>query len=292
MKLAQKIALTYFRARLNILSLVSRRRAAEKALEIFSTPFRKPKNKNPGIFESAEKLSFKLEGELVTGYRWNHAAPRCVLIVHGFESHSQNFDRYISTLVKAGLQVLAFDAPAHGQSSGKRIILPTYVAMLKHINENFGPIHGYLSHSFGGLALAHYLEKIPHDAGTRVVFIAPATETTSAIDTFFRVLQLDDKLRKEFDKLIFEKGGVWPSHYSVRRAMQHINATVLWFHDEDDDLTPIQDALLVKEDAHAHVEFVITRGLGHRRIYRENKVVKRSIDFLCGQEYSSSNKPV
>jgi hypothetical protein len=36
----------------------------------------------------------------------------------------------------------------------------------------------------------------------------------------------------------------------------------------------------VKEDNHPNIEFVITKGLGHRRIYRENKVVRRIVEFL------------
>ena len=109
--------------------------------------------------------------------------------------------------------------------------------------------------------------------------IAPATESTSAIDSFFRILQLGTDIRKEFDQLIYERSGVTPDHYSIRRAIKNIKARILWFHDEDDELTPIQDALKVKEDNHPNIEFVITKGLGHRKIYRENKVVKRSVEF-------------
>ncbi len=56
--------------------------------------------------------------------------------------------------------------------------------------------------------------------------------------------------------------------------MKNISARVLWFHDEDDELTPLHDALMIKQDNHSNVEFVITAGLGHRNIYRDNKVSK------------------
>jgi len=36
----------------------------------------------------------------------------------------------------------------------------------------------------------------------------------------------------------------------------------------------------VKEANYPNVEFVITKGLGHRRIYRDNKVVKAIVEFL------------
>jgi pimeloyl-ACP methyl ester carboxylesterase len=279
MKLAQKIAINYIRAKLNIIAVLSKKKAAEEALRIFSTPFRKSKKKTPPVFLKAENLSFELDGIRIRGYRWNSPAEKKILIIHGFESSSKSFDRYIMPLAKKGNEVIAFDAPAHGHSGGKQVNLLTYVKMLRHIYDTYGPFHGYLAHSFGGLAVTHFLENIPHDENVKLVLIAPATESTSAIDTFFKVLQLGTDIRKEFERLIFNKAGVKADHYSIRRAIKNVKAQILWFHDEDDELTPIEDALRVKEDDHQHIEFVITKGLGHRKIYRENMVVKRIVEF-------------
>lgn len=283
MKLAQKIAIGYIRTKLNILAIVSKQKAAESAMKIFSTPFRKSKKQLPPVFQKAETLSFKLDDNLIIGHRWNPGKEKKVLIVHGFESSSKNFDRYIMPLVKKGCEVFAFDAPAHGGSGGKQVNLLMYVKMLHQIHDLYGPFHGYLSHSFGGLAVTHFLETVRHDEKMRLVLIAPATESTSAIDSFFKILQLGTDIRKEFDQLIYDKSGVAPDHYSIRRAIKNIKARILWFHDEDDELTPIEDALRVKDENHTHIEFVITKGLGHRKIYRENIVVKRAVDF-CHQD--------
>ena len=279
MKLAQKIAISLIRAKLNIIAVISKPKAAEAAMKIFSTPFRKSKKKTPPVFRKAEKLTFTLGGNIIRGHRWNGGKGKKVLIVHGFESSSKNFDRYIMPLVKKDCEVLAFDAPAHGGSGGKQVNLLTYVQMLHEIHSRYGPFNGYLSHSFGGLAVTHFLETVPHDENVRLVLIAPATESTSAIDSFFRILRLGTDIRKEFDQLILQRSGVSPDHYSIRRAIKNIRAKILWFHDEEDELTPIDDALRVKEENHSHIEFVITKGLGHRKIYRENMVVKRVVDF-------------
>ncbi len=56
MKLAQKLAINYVRAKLNILALVSNRKAAKFAFKIFSTPARKNKKNTPAIFGKGEKL--------------------------------------------------------------------------------------------------------------------------------------------------------------------------------------------------------------------------------------------
>jgi pimeloyl-ACP methyl ester carboxylesterase len=285
MKLAQKIAINFIRAKLNIIAVISRQKAAKEALRIFSTPFRKSKKKTPPIFQKGEPLSFVLNGITIRGHRWNSSGETRILIVHGFESSSISFDRYILPLARKGCSVFAFDAPAHGRSEGNQVNLLMYVEMLHHIHDLYGPFTGFLAHSFGGLAVTHFLERISHDENVRLVLIAPATESTSAIDSFFKILQLGTDIRKEFEQLIFDKSGVTADHYSIRRAIRNIKARILWFHDEDDELTPIQDALRVKDDAHSNIEFVITRGLGHRKIYRENMVVKRIVEF-CEDGYS------
>ena len=71
-----------------------------------------------------------------------------------------------------------------------------------------------------------------------------------------------------------------PSWYSIKRALQNVKSQVLWFHDRDDDTTPITDVEAVRELNYRHVKFIITEGLGHRRIYRDNKVSRAITEFL------------
>ena len=279
-KLAQKISLRYYKAKFKLWSAVSKRKAAEKAFELFCTPQSRNKKELPKIFEQAENLHFKLGADNIKGWRWNKKAGRRVLILHGYESSVTNFARYVKLLIKKGYEVLAFDAPAHGRSGGKKINAPLYKKMIKEIHQHYGPVESYMAHSFGGLAVCLALEEMSHTSDYRLALIAPATETTTAIDTFFSFLQLDKLLRQEFDKIIIKKGGVSPVWYSIKRAMKHIKAKVLWVHDEDDNVTPIADVLKVKEENYPDIEFVFTKGLGHRRIYRDNKITQIIIDFL------------
>jgi pimeloyl-ACP methyl ester carboxylesterase len=289
MKLSQRLAIGYIRTKFKLLSSVSKKKAAEKAFDLFCTPQRRNVKPLPKIFEEAEKLHFKLEKNTVNGWRWNpvrpghpggHPAERKVLILHGYESSVTNFDRYIRPLIKKGYEVLAFDAPAHGRSGGKKISAPLYKRMIQEINKKYGPVQSYMAHSFGGLAVSLALEEISHTKDYRLVLIAPATETTTAINSFFKFLKLEPAVRTEFEKVIIKAGGVSSEWYSIRRAMKHIKAKVLWFQDEDDEVTPLSDVLKVKAENHPNIEFVITNGLGHRRIYRDNKVTKSIVDFL------------
>lgn len=280
MKLSHRLALSYIRTKFKLLSSLSKKKAAEKAFELFCTPRHRNKKPLTRIFEQADKLDLKIDNITVQGWRWNHSGGRKTLIIHGFESTVVNFDKYIKPLTTKGYEVMAFDAPAHGRSEGKQINAPLYKRTIQEINRRYGPVQSYMAHSFGGLAVCLALEEISHTADHRLVLIAPATETSSVIDSFFKFLQLDPALRPEFEKLIIKKGGAGSDWYSIRRAMKHIRAKVLWLHDEEDDTTPVRDMLKVRSENHANIEFVITKGLGHRRIYRDNKVARLIVDFL------------
>ena len=280
MKLSQRLALNYIRTKFKLLSTISKKKAAEKAFELFCTPQTRNRKKLPKIFETAEKLHFELDGVVVRGWRFNHPVNKKVMVIHGFESSGINFDHYIKPLMKKGYEVLVFDAPAHGKSGGKKINAPLYKRTIQEVYKRFGPVQSFMAHSFGGLAVSLALEEISHTADYRLVLIAPATETSTAIDTFFRFLQLDPAIRPEFEKIILTAGGVSSNWYSIKRAMKHIRAKVLWFHDEDDEVTPLSDVMKVKAENYPNIEFVITKGLGHRRIYRDNKVSKSVVEFL------------
>jgi len=280
MKLTQRLALSYIRTKFRVLSSVSTKKAAAKALDFFLTPQQRVKKRSPKIFGQAEKLQFDLENISIRGYRWNHHAGKKVLIIHGFESSILNFDHYVHPLINKGYEVLAFDAPGHGISGGKTITAPLFAEMITAIHENYGPVHSFIAHSFGGLALSLALENIKHDETWKVVLIAPATETKTAIDQFFHLVQLNGKVRKEFDKLITELGGHSAEWYSIHRAIKNTRARVLWLHDEDDEQTLLSDALKVKEENLPNVKFIITKGLGHRRIYRDHTIIEEILKFL------------
>ena len=280
MKLAQKLAVGYLRTKFRMLTAISKKKAAEKAFDLFCTPQSRNKKKLPKIFEEAEQIQFQFENQRIHGYRWNHPAERKLMIIHGFESSVVNFDRYVKPLIRKGYEVLAFDAPAHGRSTGKSINAVMYKDFIKEVYQNYGPVQSFLAHSLGGLALSLALEEIKHDQNYRVALIAPATETTTAINHFFRFLRLDPALYEEFEKRIIELGGKPTAWYSIRRALKNIRAKVLWVHDEEDNITLLSDAMKVKEENYSNVEFVITKGLGHQRIYRDNKVSRAVIEFL------------
>ena len=281
MKLKQKIAIRYIRAKFKILSSISKKKAAEQAFELFCTPQTRNTKALPPVFQTAEKLQLDFQRYSVAGYRWNKNAAQKALIVHGFESSAINFDHYIPALVAKGYEVLAFDAPAHGRSSGKQINALIYADLIKHIIRHYGPIQTYIAHSFGGLVTCLGLADISHDEPCKLVLIAPATETSTAIDQFFQLLAVTDAtVKNEFEKIITRISGQPLSWFSISRSIRKINASILWVHDEDDKTTPLRDVYKIKDGGYDNICFLITKGLGHRRIYGDAEVSRRIMEFV------------
>lgn len=285
MKLTQRLVLAFYMSKMKLLAKVSPRKAAEEAFRLFCTPYTKRKIYDaPPIFSKANKLNFNMGNEQVHGFQWwpENSNGHKILICHGFDSYSYKFDKYIAPLLKDGFEVLAFDAPAHGLSSGKTINAALYRDTIIEICNRFGPIDGIMAHSLGGLAVALAAEKMPGNDHKRLVLIAPATESTRAIDGFFKLFPLSREIRHEFNEIIMEMGGYPASWYSVARVVQQLTTPTFWIHDEDDTITPFEDVQHLLDLKLPHIKFEITKGLGHSNVYRDNEVVQKVVHYFSG----------
>ena len=275
------LAVNLIRTKFKVVSKLSKKKAAEQAFDLFVTPQSRVRKSPSIIIQKAEPLTFDFGGLKTYGYRWNHEkGEKKLLILHGHESSAVNFDHYVLPMAKKGYEVVAFDAPAHGKSEGKRINALDYKNFIKEVIARYGPFASFISHSFGGLALSLTLEETPHDETWKAVLIAPATESTTAINHFFTFLKLDDDVRKEFDELITKANNKPASWYSVSRASEHIKAQILFLQDKQDQLTPLADVEPIIAKNYPTFQFVITDGLGHRKIYKDKNTVKLVSQFL------------
>ncbi len=280
MTTSQKLALKLYRNWFRLLALVSPRFAARKAFKLFCTPPIRHRVDLPPVFQKAEALEFSFNGKMIRGYRWNHPSPKKLLLLHGFSSSITNFDAYVPPMIGKGFEVLAFDAPAHGRSDGKQINVLVYANLIKELCHRYGPVTSFIAHSLGGLSLSLALETMPHDESFKLALIAPAAETTTAMKHFYHLFQLDERMQKELNEVIRETGGHDSAWYSVARAVRQLKAQVLFLQDEGDQITPLSDLKPIIESGQPNLTFVLTKGLGHRRIYRDAESVKTVTGFF------------
>jgi len=283
LKLVQRIAIGYYRTKFKALGAVAPRKAAESAFTLFCTPYnRKKKYKRPPVFHKAQTNNLDFEGHQLKTYRFvnPHHNGKKILICHGFDSCSYKFEKYVTGLLQHGFEVIAFDAPAHGLSSGKTINALLYSRAIIKVIEQVGGVDGIMAHSLGGIATALAVEQLSNNHPEKIVLIAPATETSSAIHHYLGLIPLPEKTKAEFYQLIEALAQKPIEWFSVTRAVQQIPSSVLWIHDKDDKICPYADTLAAQALQLPHVQFVITEGLGHNKIYRDNAVCSSIFYFF------------
>jgi pimeloyl-ACP methyl ester carboxylesterase len=203
-----------------------------------------------------------------------------VLVVHGFSSYSYKFEQYIVSLKREGYEVLAFDAPGHGISDGKRINALIYRDTILAIEAHFGPLYGIIAHSLGGLAASLAMEKMPNTSQRKLVLIAPATETKRAIENFFTLIPVKPAVLHAFEQYITHLAGQPISYFSVPRVVKSIDAQVLWVHDQTDTICTFKDVEPLLAESIPSTEFFITKGLGHNQVYKEASTRDRILSFI------------
>lgn len=276
----QKFLISYFRVKIRLLSLFSKQKAGNAAFEIFCTPYSRFFYKAIEV-SNVQTLNYHFEGLAISGYRWGEKSSKKALIVHGFRSDARKFQHFALQLVAKGYEVYAFDAPAHGTSTGETLNAITYKNFVSHIDKDFGPFDAYITHSFGGLATSLHLAEVPSNHYIKTVLIAPAANSQILIEQFFDEMKIfDKKVQEYFYDNIKRLSGKNISWFSLARCAPHMHGPVLWIHDLSDRITPVSDAQLLQQKGYPNFRFIFTNNLGHRRIYHDENVIAEVMNFL------------
>lgn len=228
----------------------------------------------------------------VAAWRWGEGPT--VLLVHGWEGRGAQLGAFIEPLVEAGMSVVAFDAPGHGDSPGHRLFLSDMADCVgqlgEHIAARWGHVHAVIAHSFGCAAtmLAH--QRYGTDA-PRNVFVAPAAMASRAVGGFAELLALEDADRLALAERLAIESGVSLAELDVTGLVQGRDAGLLIVHDEEDREVSHEQARILAS-SWPSAQLVTTSGLGHRRILREPAVVAEAVAYATqSAPVSSSDLP-
>ncbi len=281
LSLAQKFLLEYYRASINLAHAVSPKLGVRMAVNLFQRPYPR-KRFEPLVFKQAEKFYFKSAGTRIAGYKWQPKRPvgKKFLILHGFAGSSKSFDHYIKPAMAKGYEVYTIDAPGHGNSEGKRLNVLMYSWVIEDVIRMKGPFDAILAHSLSGMSLMLALEKAANHRQPRVMLVAPLVKVSTAVTSFQDFLRMRSTLRRDFEKDLETWAGRPMSYFSLPDLVRHHRVPIYWFHDRMDDTTPFADLAGLEENPPDNLELIITEGLGHSGIYRDNKVKKKVIQLL------------
>ena len=226
--------------------------------------------------QSAVRETLPVDGLPVAVYCWGDGP--VVLFVHGWSGRVTHVAAFIRPLQQAGYRVIAVDAPGHGETPGKRTNILECARVLQAVVQQYGPVHGVITHSFGGMVLAYAMAQ-GLQAG-RVVCIAAPARVEFLVERFASIMAMPDavvanlkaRLEQRFDANIWEM-------LATDANAARLDAPALVIHDEDDSSVPWQQGRLIA-DAWPGAQFVMTQGLGHTRILRDPAVIERVSGFI------------
>ena len=281
---SERMYLQFLRTKFSTIGKLSPAMAGKLAFNLFSTPYPKyKKTKAPAIFHQAKQLELTVSsGITIKGYEWipTNCNGKTVLICHGYASYFYKFEKYVQPLLKNGFRVIGFDAPGHGQSQGKYINIIVYKNAIEHIINKYGPIDHFMGHSLGAITLAMVAEEITNPEQHKFVLIAPATKTTTTFANYFSMMRFSEPVIQAFYNELRKLSTKPISFFEADRAIENYKGQVLWVHDEGDRVCPYSDLKNFQKNAGQNIKFLITKGLGHNKVYKTPEIVDQIVAFL------------
>lgn len=212
------------------------------------------------------------------GAQRGEAAP-LVLLVHGWEGQIHDMLPFVQPLLDKGARVVAFDAPAHGRSSGDEATLLDIAAAIRAVAAAAGGrVAAVIAHGVGAAALTLAIQN-GFDAG-RAVLLAPLVDLMLPLRQIAHVLRLDPDgehaLGREVDQAL---GRPLASLHLQGNA----STQALLIHSVDDRIMPVSDALLLAT-SWPGLSTHLVQGLGHRRLLSDAGVVDRAVGFALRGE--------
>jgi pimeloyl-ACP methyl ester carboxylesterase len=251
--------------------------ASQAAVWLFTRPYRSPiLRKEEGLLAKARCYDLGHKNGKLAVMEWGEGP--VLLCVHGWSSRGLRFSPLIEVLADAGYRVVAFDAPAHGRSSGSHIDLMDYVDALMQVSRKIGPLHGIAAHSFGATATLLALEK--GLTAEKAVFFSALNGLRGPLDYLAEKLNMSAEVLQKV-KRIFETrfNRSIESLEAVQIVPKLATPPLLVFHDHDDPLLPYHNAVDLTR-VWKNSQLIGTLGSTHHSILDDPGVIRATVEFL------------
>ncbi len=262
----------------NLLGLFSGKMAATSAFDVFCI-VRKGRIQPPQMpYLKAAKYTIEtIHDHDIQTYRWE-GKKNTVLLLHGWESNTFRWRNLITKLQAADFDIIAFDGPGHGYSSGKKMHVPLYADCAQHIITKYRP-QCIIGHSVGGMTALYNEYKNPNSSIEKIVTIGSPSEFFDIMKHFQKLLNFNNRVLGTLDRFIHERFGFTIQEFSTSEFVKTNTKKGLLIHDELDAIAPFH----ASEKVHANWKdstFITTKGLGHSM--HQDEVNESIISFLEG----------
>ncbi len=251
-------------------------------MELFSRPHAAGRRGQVEVdwFADATPFRLRVAGHDLAAWSWGDGPT--VLLHHGWGGRASQLGAFVRPLVEAGFSVVAYDAPAHGDSPGRTTNGFEMGAIIAATAHRMLGLHGIIAHSLACSSSAFAMQSSPPVA--RLVFLSPPAEMDTYAAIFRDSLGFSDRVI-ELMKTGFEtrSNARWDDFRPAHLA-QKIKVPLLVISDKDDRQVPWQHGRAIAA-ACPTARFVATEGLGHSRLLADRGVIGQVIDYLTEQRH-------
>ena len=209
-------------------------------------------------------------------YTWGEGPT--VLLVHGWAGRGSQLAVYAQPLVARGFRVVAFDAPAHGRSSGRRTALPEFATAVQRVAAEVGPLHGIIGHSIGTAATTVALSRGVE--AERLVYLSPPERPGEYLRRAAQWLGFSKRVTDATQRRLERRFDVAFADADGPRLAAELQQPLLVIHDREDRDVPFHEGEALA-DAWPNGRLQATDGLGHTRIIRDHAVVRSVVAFMA-----------
>lgn len=277
------IALKIFRLKNQLSSIIAPSWAAKKAMQIFLSP----RKYQPKAWELiAEKSGKRINiNKSISAIKWktdqSNPNNKTALLAHGWESRATQMSGFVPQLLMQGYDVVALDMPAHGHSIGDKSDPIKFAETLILAEKKLGRFDIIIGHSMGagaiGIAVTKGLKS------HKLVLISGPSSIENTLKNFSGFIGLNKNSTDYFLKYIGDYVGISPVQIDKNLLQMKSKISTLVIHDENDLEVPFNETNSMLS-IFPNSELFVTKGLGHRKILKSNRVLTKVNDFLHGTE--------
>ncbi len=281
--LSAKLIIVLLSKSIKTLNIFAPKLAAHYALRIFLTPikFKRPRSEDVYLDTCVEETVFTKDFKLRVR-KWGQGPN--VLLVHGWGGRSTQLGAFIPSLIKQGYGVIAFDGPAHGESTGKCSDHYQFAEAVATVARAHGPLSAIIAHSFG--ASCTMLAMRDFDlAAEKVVLISCFDSPIWVTEDFARQLSIPLSVAANMRRIVenkYQNKWRWED-LEITDMVSRVSIPILLIHDKQDKETPYEHSYNLLKSGPSCTLFA-TEGLGHRRILRSDLVIQKSVEFINNME--------
>ncbi len=246
---------------LTIIHKIFPEKALKTALSLFCTP---QKGKATEIQNEylipLKDLYIDFKNIKLQSYRWE-GTKETILLIHGWESNSHRWKTLAEKLNASGYNVIAVDAPAHGNSTGKQIDMPLYADSIAHLITIYKPSI-LIGHSMGGMATLYHQYKYKAKTVRKIIALAAPAELKDLMLHYKNLLGFSTTFMQDLESYFVNKYDFKFADFSIPKFVQNLSMKGLIVHDTEDDIISYKAALAISKEW-KDATLITTQGQGH-----------------------------